>query len=368
MSRILLLFVFCAIAMLSTSAQVSLLRGSIEVYTGPAPAGTPTTNYKTGFGPGTNLNGTLIGNLNPTDVLAITDPYVITSESGGCTVDRVRVTIQIKPTTQPSPVNALSINLTPQELCGGSAWRFSTPACSAGDRELGSPAGSTIFGVNNLENLGLIEIKLTYEFTQVSGGCTIPAPIEITGFFTVSSAPLPIELSSLSAKPAGLANRIEWAVASEQDLKSYVLERSDRPDGFTTLSEVAPRGAGNGVEAVYSAYDPNPAAVTYYRLRSIDLDGSQQISDVVVVRRDDLSAGGIKVFPNPTRGIATVEINAQLGAEEIMVFDATGRVLQQISLSENTSSQLDLSGLPTGVYTVTVTGAQDSYSTRLVLE
>ena len=187
-----------------------------------------------------------------------------------------------------------------------------------------------------------------------------------------SAAPLPVELTRLTAEAAGSRNVVRWAAASEVAFSHYVLERAVRDDltDFAPVTEVAARGAASGAEAVYEAYDAAPAAVTYYRLRAVDRDGSAEYSDVVAVRRTDVAGGGgVKVWPNPAAAGGAVSIGLPAGLEEADVFvhDAAGR---QVARLQATGTQVDLplGGLPAGVYAVTARGATASQTVRLVIE
>ena len=191
-------------------------------------------------------------------------------------------------------------------------------------------------------------------------------------FMVPASAPLPVELTRLTAEAAGSRNVVRWAAASEVAFSHYVLERAVRDDlaDFASVTEVAARGAASGAEAVYEAYDAAPAAVTYYRLRAVDRDGSAEYSDVVAVRRTDVAGGGgVKVWPNPAAAGGAVSIGLPAGLEEADVFvhDAAGR---QVARLRATSTQVDLplGGLPAGVYAVTARGATASQTVRLVIE
>ena len=201
-----------------------------------------------------------------------------------------------------------------------------------------------------------------YDFFTGGGSFTITASLQ---------APLPVELTRLTAEAAGSRNVVRWAAASEVAFSHYVLERAVRDDlaDFTSVTEVAARGAATGAEAVYEAYDAAPAAVTYYRLRAVDRDGSAEYSDVVAVRRTDVAGGGVKVWPNPAAAGGAVSIGLPVGLSEADVFvhDAAGREVTRLRAT-GTQVDLPLGGLPAGVYAVTARGATASQTVRLVIE
>ncbi len=189
-----------------------------------------------------------------------------------------------------------------------------------------------------------------------------------------SSVPLPVTLSSLSAKPAGSANLITWTAASEQNLDRYVLERASKQAdaAFSAVTEVAARGAALGVEAVYAAYDPSPSHRSYYRLRAVDLDGSVEYSDVVAVQRPDRPSSGIKLYPNPSLVGQSVllELGEALGdvEVEITIHDAAGRQVGQSRIAAAGVQALSLGTLPAGVYQVSALWPGGMERQRLVIE
>ena len=181
--------------------------------------------------------------------------------------------------------------------------------------------------------------------------------------------PLPVELASFNAYPATLGNVIEWTAATEIDFYMYTVERAIDPANFSAFADVAPKGT-NFAEAVYSTQDLNPTPTTYYRLRMEDLDGAIEYSDVVAVTRDDIS-GGIKMFPNPAREHVTFEVLAGVtdnGNINVVLTDLNGRQVRVWSLAANESTNVSLSGIPSGVYMVSSVSAAGTASQRLVID
>ena len=100
----------------------------------------------------------------------------------------------------------------------------------------------------------------------------------------------------------------------------------------------------------------------YYRLRQVDISGKATYSHISSVRDESLTSP-LAVFPNPSRGAATL-VGAVPGTA-VRVFDATGHAV----FSTNTDAQgrasvLPAAGLAAGIYVVRA----GSQSTRLVVE
>lgn len=216
---------------------------------------------------------------------------------------------------------------------------------------------------------------LPFTATNFGSGFALTAGVtSFSEFFVMpSSAPLPVSLTRFTARAEGTRNVIEWAAATEQDLATYTVERADGTsfDRFAPVANVAPRGTSNGVEAIYSAYDDAPARVSYYRLKSVDLDGSVDYSEVVAVTRTS-GAPGVKVYPNPSRAGGSASV-ALLGVDEaagmdITVTDAAGRHVARVRYTTDGNYELPLSGLPSGMYTVSAVSGKYAFTQRLVIQ
>ena len=214
-------------------------------------------------------------------------------------------------------------------------------------------------------NLPDPSVRLALTTTGANSGST----------FTITatlSAPLPVELAHFSAKAEGKRNVITWTAATETDLSTYVVERatSALDQDFRSVAELAPRGT-NGAEAVYTTYDDAPARVSYYRLRTVDLDGTIDYSSVVAVTRDAAVGGGIKLYPNPANAEANVRIDLgafEVGDADVTITDAAGRRVTTVRYAVGATYDLPLAGLPAGMYQVSAVTAGGVYTERLVIE
>ncbi|MEM6321437.1 MAG: T9SS type A sorting domain-containing protein [Bacteroidota bacterium] len=77
-----------------------------------------------------------------------------------------------------------------------------------------------------------------------------------------------------------------------------------------------------------------------------------------------------QIFPNPTSGLLNIRYLAS-GEEErtLRIYDASGKVIKAIRMqaTENTSSQIDLSRVPSGLYWVSITGKTSSYQQKIIV-
>ena len=167
---------------------------------------------------------------------------------------------------------------------------------------------------------------------------------------------LPAELLHFGASAVPEPTLLSWATATESGVRHFAVERSSDGAAWATIGTVA--AAGNSAERRdYDYLDPAPPqGRSYYRLVTVDEDGTRAVSEVATA---DVAAGGAFVaVPNPSDGLLSLR-GARPG-EELRVYDAVGRLVFRQRAS---GQRLDLSALGSGVYTLTA-GAR---TTRVVL-
>ncbi len=171
-----------------------------------------------------------------------------------------------------------------------------------------------------------------------------------------SAVGLPIRLAVFEAVP--LTDRrvgLEWQTDSEWDNDYFTIERSESTSGqWQTVHRVKGQGNSNELTA-YQAEDWVPhGGVFYYRLQQVDYDGSRSYSAIKSVVMDASAAPDATVYPNPTTGTLYLK-GAIEGEGYVRIVDAAGRDLSGEVIQrwqDREGIRLDLSALPTGVYTL----------------
>ncbi len=165
-----------------------------------------------------------------------------------------------------------------------------------------------------------------------------------TFYLFATEASLPVEMTEFTAREVEKQRvQLNWITATETDNSHFEVEHSTDGRTFSFLGEVA--GAGNAFEEQgYDFLHLNPAAgENFYRLRQVDLDGTETLSEVRVV---DVSAAlSLSVYPNPTA--AQLRIKGFAGGS-VQVLDAQGRMVLERELSAHAA--LNVSALPAGAY------------------
>ncbi|HMQ75041.1 MAG TPA: T9SS type A sorting domain-containing protein [Flavobacteriales bacterium] len=187
-----------------------------------------------------------------------------------------------------------------------------------------------------------------------------------SGILTGLSTPLPVELLSFQAIPVNAQVQLRWATATEQNNAYFTVERS--PDGVLWAPVLQVPGAGDSQgEQQYAALDEQPLPrLSYYRLRQTDHDGHSTTSDAVAVQLDAVMAG-VHVFPNPASDRVMVVHGPPAPAVHVEMLDELGRSIHvPLDLGDGIS-ELDVSALPAGVYTVVVATSDRRQAQRVVV-
>ncbi len=137
-----------------------------------------------------------------------------------------------------------------------------------------------------------------------AGTVTTSGAVSSFGPFTLGSTtsnnPLPIELTSFTAKKVENVVVLEWVTASEINNDYFTIERSDNCLDFESLITV--QGAGNSTATLnYAAIDYDPLrGVSYYRLKQTDFDGNEKSFQIIAINNVIENDGQLTLFPNPS--------------------------------------------------------------------
>ncbi len=168
--------------------------------------------------------------------------------------------------------------------------------------------------------------------------------------------PLPIDLVNLRALPMEKDHAINlfWSTSSETENKGFDIQRRTENDSeFESISWLDGKGESETLSA-YNFIDNNVISGKdyFYRLRQVDLNGSETYSDIVQARLRE-NGLSIEVFPNPSEGVSTVQFSDDFNGQVAMeVLNAQGQVIAVKLFETDGGAELDvdISQQPEGVY------------------
>ncbi|MHC1736562.1 MAG: T9SS type A sorting domain-containing protein [Ignavibacteriaceae bacterium] len=184
----------------------------------------------------------------------------------------------------------------------------------------------------------------------------------------IVNAPLPVELTSFTAKFIGGKVNLNWATATEVNNYGFEVERSLKTEDGSQMSEwekigfVPGHGNSNSVKEYSFADDFNHSAIQSfnhpirYRLKQIDNDGTFAFSKEVEVLNSKPSTCQLSQnFPNPFNPSTVISYQLPVSAQvSLKVYDVLGNeVASLVNLQQEAGSYnvtLDASTLASGTY------------------
>ena len=135
----------------------------------------------------------------------------------------------------------------------------------------------------------------------------------------------------------------------------------------------AVKAAGNSAAVMtYNFTDDAPLSIGYYRLRSVDLDGKNEVSSVVSVRRGGAAKLTLqKVAPVPTTDDVNISFDNDASSDKIQLTltDLSGKtVLSQNNAITEGSNQIRLvmRDLPSGLYFLNLNNGFENVKVKVV--
>ena len=174
---------------------------------------------------------------------------------------------------------------------------------------------------------------------------------------------LPVDIYSFSVRliNTNTAN-LYWNVGTEQNVKSYQVQRSNNGVDFSTINSVTATG-----NIAYQSDDKNLSnGKYYYRIQTLDKDGKYNYSSIVTVVIDSKNA--MLVHNNPAKDILTIQENDGLVNRSVDIFDMSGKLVLHTNLSIGTTMKtFDIQTLYSGVYVIKVSNGTSFKTSKLVI-
>jgi len=189
---------------------------------------------------------------------------------------------------------------------------------------------------------------------------------------TIVSIPgsLPVEWLSFDATVLATgAVQLDWATAQEHNSDRFEVERSVDGRSFTHLGSVAAAGQATEISRYQYLDAQPPRGTVYYRLRQVDWDGRFHYSELRQATPQRSAAPAVQLYPNPATEVVMVRGLIPGESYRLRIVDPSGRTLQQVSLSEQPSSEwsLSLGALKPGLYQILVEDPEQTFLLSLPL-
>ncbi len=190
-----------------------------------------------------------------------------------------------------------------------------------------------------------------------------------TGLFDVISV-TPVTIASFSASATSKSILANWHTSTELNTSSFAVQHSIDGIHFATVGVVKATGSGANN---YQFTDNNPTNGTnYYRLQSIDKNGSSGYSKVVSV---SFTAKTNKYLVYPTiirSGIVNIRTSdAVAGKAVVRLVDLNGKTLQTTNITIASGSNVvpfKVNAVAKGSYILQVENATDKQAHKVIVE
>jgi hypothetical protein len=188
----------------------------------------------------------------------------------------------------------------------------------------------------------------------------------------VTMKTLPVHFTQVGAfsVPGGI--QVNWENSTEENMQHYEIERSMDALHFSSIGKTTANN--NNGHAAYRFVDPSPiTGVSYYRIRSVDKDGSMAFSQVIRINTAP-GQNEVVLYPNPVHDRRVfIELSSlPKGSYQVVVNDAMQRPCVRLSIEHGSGAQtasLDLpASLSSGVYHVLITGRDKVYYKTIIID
>lgn len=215
-------------------------------------------------------------------------------------------------------------------------------------------------------------VLVTPTITTLGTGTTVFTG-NFTGFsrfFLVDAgATLPVTLTSFTGTAIKRKQSLlRWSTSFEQNNKEFTVEVSTDGVRFTPLATIASKGNSSSVQQYEYLHERPAAGVNWYRLVQTDLDNQSKYSTVITVLISD-GQHMAYLYPVPAKEQLTLAFSSAVSQARIEVLSADLRVLQKETISNLTlKKDIQVSGLPAGIYFIRVSGPGGQELLRFIKE
>lgn len=176
---------------------------------------------------------------------------------------------------------------------------------------------------------------------------------------------LPIELVSFKANYNESKNDVNvlWTTSLEKDVDYYEILRSTNGIDFETI-EMLDNIEDSNNERKYQIIDEKlpEANKLYYQLKTMNLDGTIQKSELAIVNIDT-NPLNLNIHPNPS--ISNISIRTNLIKGKIEIYNPAGLLCMEKEFN-NDLKELEINNFPKGVYILRLSNEDKFVTTKFV--
>jgi hypothetical protein len=178
----------------------------------------------------------------------------------------------------------------------------------------------------------------------------------------LDGGPLPVTFSEFKLTKNADDVKVEWATATEENNNYFEVERGSDGISFDAIARLDGK-IDSRAEVRYSFTDKDPlAGISYYRIRQVDQDGTSAVTRTRSIEMSGLAKAII--YPNPAADVITLD-NIEPNSMITLITSLGQEVRREIAKTNAWS--MNLHGLPSGFYTVSITTKNGTTHRKLVI-
>ena len=248
----------------------------------------------------------------------------------------------------PGQTEVAKLLTIPAAISGTSAW-------NSFDIDLAT------IGTSPLSNI------IQFKFEGTPAGSTV----YLDNIYFHKGTTLPVKLSEFKVTRRSNTAVLNWKTEAEINSKGFAVERSNDGRDWTELQFINSSSNSNTTRS-YSMVDEKPVSgLNLYRLRQVDLDGKETLSSTVSLKMTDKGVEGFSFYPNPAKDNIVVLLEKLTGNNaSLHLINAAGKMVKNVILSSQNSGSnisIDISGLPTGVYYLSLKDGPAIQTTKVII-
>jgi hypothetical protein len=205
--------------------------------------------------------------------------------------------------------------------------------------------------------------------SQTSTGDYLLEETGVTGFSWFNGGgdnfnPLPVELTSFTGVCDNGIINLTWQTASEFNSSHFDVEKSRDGENWQLLTKISSAGTSNELITYQSTDQNGTEGNNYFRLRQVDVDGTEKVYDPINVSCSEVTTGYFSSFPNPSGSSFQVIVNNKelLGVCTMNIVDASGKVIEQrdIEVKDGINMFVINQELTPGIYFLNISNGSKS--------
>ncbi len=169
---------------------------------------------------------------------------------------------------------------------------------------------------------------------------------------------LPVELAYFQGRAFQGTIMLQWTTLSEINSSHFEIEKRTSSSDFKMIGAINSHHFSVD-ELNYRFEDDHPDYMNYYRLKMVDLDGSYEYSETIMIVNPDFEGNEINVFPNPVKSKGSISFSSskEQNGVKLVVYSIQGEIIykKDISLLKGINTiSLEVDEWPVGNYLIQI--------------